>query len=65
MARRARLGRLTQHHADTNLSFDGVRFTITTHDAGGVLTATDFALAAQIDKVAAGHAGELDVAPPA
>lgn len=60
----ADISRLTQHHADINLSFDGVRFTITTHDAGGVLTAADFDLAAQIDKVAAGHAGALDVAPP-
>lgn len=61
----ADISRLTHHHADINLSFDGVRFTITTHDAGGVLTAADFDLAARIDQVAAGHAGVLDVAPPA
>lgn len=61
----ADISRLTHHHADINLSFDGVRFTITTHDAGGVLTGADFDLAARIDQVAAGHAGVLDVAPPA
>lgn len=58
----ADLSRLTHHHADINLSFDGVRFTLTTHDAGGVLTDADFTLAERIDQVAAGHAAAWDVA---
>ena len=57
----ADVSRLTHHHADINLSFDGVRFTITTHDAGGVLTSADFELAARIDVIAAGHAQSWDV----
>ncbi|MFC1429662.1 4a-hydroxytetrahydrobiopterin dehydratase [Streptacidiphilus sp. N1-3] len=59
----ADVSRLTHHHADINLTFDGVRFTITTHDAGGVLTAADFQLAERIDVIAAGHAQAWDVGP--
>lgn len=59
----ADVSRLTHHHADINLSFDGVRFTVTTHDAGGVLTEADFALAEKIDVIAAGHAAAWDVGP--
>ncbi|MFC1421320.1 4a-hydroxytetrahydrobiopterin dehydratase [Streptacidiphilus cavernicola] len=57
----ADISRLTHHHADINLSFNGVRFTITTHDAGGVLTEADFELAARIDAIAAGHAANWDI----
>jgi 4a-hydroxytetrahydrobiopterin dehydratase len=57
----ADISRLTHHHADINLSFDGARFTITTHDAGGRLTAADFMLAERIDRIAAGHAESWDV----
>jgi 4a-hydroxytetrahydrobiopterin dehydratase len=59
----ADISRLTHHHADISLSFDGVRFTITTHDAGGVLTEADFALAERIDVIAAGHAAAWDLGP--
>lgn len=59
----ADISRLTHHHADIHLSFDGVRFTITTHDAGGVLTEADFTLAERIDVIASGHAARWDVEP--
>ncbi|WP_042446985.1 4a-hydroxytetrahydrobiopterin dehydratase [Streptacidiphilus jiangxiensis] len=58
----ADLSRLTHHHADINLSFDGVRFTLTTHDAGGVLTDADFLLAERIDQVVTGHSAAWDIA---
>ncbi len=59
----ADISRLTSHHADINLSFDGVRFTITTHDADSKLTAADFALAERIDVIASGHSAAWDVGP--
>ncbi|MER7000092.1 4a-hydroxytetrahydrobiopterin dehydratase [Streptomyces sp. NPDC000410] len=43
------------HHADIDLRIDHIRFAITTHDAGHVLTAADFDLAARIDAVVAAH----------
>ena len=59
----ADISRLTSHHADINLSFDGVRFTITTHDAGGRLTVADFELASRIDMIVSGHSAPWDVGP--
>ncbi|WP_370149229.1 4a-hydroxytetrahydrobiopterin dehydratase [Streptacidiphilus sp. EB129] len=59
----ADISRLTHHHADIHLTFDGVRFTLTTHDAGGKLTAADFELAKRIDAIAAGHAQAWDLGP--
>ncbi|MFJ9307844.1 4a-hydroxytetrahydrobiopterin dehydratase [Streptomyces cyaneofuscatus] len=47
--------RLIGHHADIDLRWDHVRFAITTHDVGHRLTATDFDLAARIDRIAAAH----------
>ncbi|ONK14890.1 4a-hydroxytetrahydrobiopterin dehydratase [Streptomyces sp. MP131-18] len=47
--------RLIGHHADIDLRWDHVRFSITTHDAGNKLTAADFDLAARIDDLAAAH----------
>ncbi|MYR93433.1 MULTISPECIES: 4a-hydroxytetrahydrobiopterin dehydratase [unclassified Streptomyces] len=47
--------RLIGHHADIDLRWDHVRFGITTHDARHRLTATDFDLAARIDRIAAAH----------
>lgn len=38
----------SEHHPDVELSYGKVRFSLTTHDAGG-LTALDFALARHID----------------
>ncbi|TGB08253.1 4a-hydroxytetrahydrobiopterin dehydratase [Streptomyces sp. MZ04] len=43
------------HHADIDLRRDHVRFTITTHAAGGKLTIADFDLARRIERVAALH----------
>lgn len=57
----ADISRLTSHHADIDLSFDGVRFTVTTHDAGGRLTIADFDLAERIDVIVAGQAAPWDV----
>ena len=37
-----------QHHPDVDVRYNRVIITLSTHDAGG-LTASDFALAAQID----------------
>ncbi|MEU3207249.1 4a-hydroxytetrahydrobiopterin dehydratase [Streptomyces cyaneofuscatus] len=47
--------RLIGHHADIDLRWDHLRFSITTHDAGHRLTAADFDLAARIDRIAAAH----------
>ena len=48
----------TSRHADINLSADGVRFTITTHVAGGDrLTIADFDLAEHIDAITADVSG--------
>ncbi|WP_326698998.1 4a-hydroxytetrahydrobiopterin dehydratase [Streptomyces sp. NBC_01754] len=46
---------LIGHHADIDLRWDHVRFTITTHDAGHELTSADFDLAHRIDSIAGGH----------
>ncbi|MHB8625645.1 MAG: 4a-hydroxytetrahydrobiopterin dehydratase [Aggregatilineales bacterium] len=40
-----------EHHPDVLLTYPSVKITLITHDAGG-LTAKDFDLAAQIDKLA-------------
>ncbi|WP_414169787.1 4a-hydroxytetrahydrobiopterin dehydratase [Streptoverticillium reticulum] len=47
--------RLIGHHADIDLRWDHVRFSITTHDAGHKLTDADFDLAGRIDAIAAAH----------
>ncbi|MEU7042618.1 4a-hydroxytetrahydrobiopterin dehydratase [Streptomyces varsoviensis] len=47
--------RLVSHHADIDLRWDYLRFSITTHDAGHRLTAADFELAARIDGIARAH----------
>ncbi|MBH1938299.1 4a-hydroxytetrahydrobiopterin dehydratase [Streptomyces sp. AV19] len=47
--------RLIGHHADIDLRWDHVRFSITTHDAGHRLTDADFDLARRIDAIAAAH----------
>ncbi|UUN27039.1 4a-hydroxytetrahydrobiopterin dehydratase [Streptomyces sp. FIT100] len=51
--------RLISHHADIDLRWDHVRFTITTHDVGHKLTLADFDLAKRINKIAAAHEAEL------
>ncbi|MDT0452144.1 4a-hydroxytetrahydrobiopterin dehydratase [Streptomyces hesseae] len=47
--------RLIGHHADIDLRWDHVRFSITTHDAGHKLTDADFDLARRIDAIAMAH----------
>jgi len=39
-----------QHHPDIEIRFDKVTLTLTTHDAGG-LTAKDFSMAGECDKI--------------
>lgn len=46
------------HHPDIHITWQRIRFVITTHDAGNRLTAADFELAAHIDAIAAGHGAE-------
>ncbi|GIH67749.1 4a-hydroxytetrahydrobiopterin dehydratase [Sphaerimonospora thailandensis] len=46
------------HHPDIHITWQRVRFVITTHDAGSRLTAKDFELARHIDAIAAGHSAE-------
>lgn len=43
------------HHPDIHITWQRIRFDITTHDAGNRLTRADFDLAAHIDRIAAGH----------
>lgn len=47
-----------QHHPDIHITWQRIRFSITTHDAGNRLTAKDFELAHHIDAIAAGHGAE-------
>ncbi len=46
------------HHPDIHITWQRIRFNITTHDAGHRLTAKDFDLARRIDAIAAGHGVE-------
>ncbi|MFC4054641.1 4a-hydroxytetrahydrobiopterin dehydratase [Actinomadura syzygii] len=46
------------HHPDIHITWQRIRFDITTHDAGGRITAKDFELARHIDAIAAGHGAE-------
>jgi 4a-hydroxytetrahydrobiopterin dehydratase len=46
------------HHPDIHITWQRIRFNITTHDAGHRLTAEDFNLARHIDAIAAGHGAE-------
>ncbi|WP_405088856.1 4a-hydroxytetrahydrobiopterin dehydratase [Microbispora sp. NBC_01389] len=46
------------HHPDIHITWQRIRFVITTHDAGNRLTAKDFELARHIDTIAAGHGAE-------
>jgi len=43
------------HHPDITITWQRIKFTTTTHDAGNVLTEADFSLAAHINVIAAGH----------
>ncbi|MBB4920788.1 4a-hydroxytetrahydrobiopterin dehydratase [Streptosporangium saharense] len=46
------------HHPDMHITWQRIRFVITTHDAGHRLTAKDFDLAHHIDAIAAAHGAE-------
>ncbi|MER5650137.1 4a-hydroxytetrahydrobiopterin dehydratase [Streptosporangium sp. NPDC002524] len=46
------------HHPDIHITWQRIRFAITTHDAGDRLTAKDFELARHIDAIATGHGAE-------
>jgi 4a-hydroxytetrahydrobiopterin dehydratase len=54
----ADIERLIGHHADIDLRWDGIRFDITTHDAGHRITDADFDLARRIDDIARAHGAE-------
>lgn len=46
------------HHPDMHITWQRIRFAVTTHDAGRHLTAKDFELARHIDAIAFGHGAE-------
>lgn len=46
------------HHPDIHITWQRIRFAITTHDAGGRITVKDFELARHIDAITAGHGAE-------
>lgn len=50
------------HHPDMTITWQRITFRTTTHDAQDRLTEADFALAEQIDAIAAGH-GAVGVEP--
>ncbi|RFS83877.1 4a-hydroxytetrahydrobiopterin dehydratase [Actinomadura spongiicola] len=50
----ARAAEDADHHPDIDIRWRTLTFTLTTHSAGG-LTARDFDLAAEIDRIAARH----------
>ncbi|GAA1265777.1 4a-hydroxytetrahydrobiopterin dehydratase [Sphaerisporangium rubeum] len=46
------------HHPDIHITWQRIRFSITTHDAGRRLTSMDFELARHIDSIAVGQGAE-------
>jgi 4a-hydroxytetrahydrobiopterin dehydratase len=45
------------HHPDIDIRWRNLTFRLSTHDAGGRVTARDIALAHQIDAIIAAHQG--------
>ncbi|MFB7172350.1 4a-hydroxytetrahydrobiopterin dehydratase [Streptomyces sp. NPDC056254] len=43
------------HHSDLTLGYNTVRLSVNSHDAGGVVTETDFALAERVESLAPAH----------
>ncbi|MEU9032964.1 4a-hydroxytetrahydrobiopterin dehydratase [Streptomyces sp. NPDC048383] len=43
------------HHSDLTLGYNTVRLSVNSHDAGGAVTATDFALAERVETLAPAH----------
>ncbi|MGW6527524.1 4a-hydroxytetrahydrobiopterin dehydratase [Streptomyces venezuelae] len=46
------------HHSELTLGYDTVSLAVNTHSAGGALTALDFELAHQVEKLAPAHGVE-------
>ncbi|MBW5424924.1 4a-hydroxytetrahydrobiopterin dehydratase, partial [Streptomyces sp. BG9H] len=46
------------HHSDLTLGYRTVALSVTTHSAGGALTAYDFALARRVEELAPAHGAE-------
>lgn len=43
------------HHSDLTLGYNTVRVSVNSHDAGGAVTETDFALAERVESLAPAH----------
>ncbi|MGW7319438.1 4a-hydroxytetrahydrobiopterin dehydratase [Streptomyces sp. NPDC054854] len=43
------------HHSDLTLGYNTVRLSVNSHDAGGAVTETDFALAERVETLAPAH----------
>ncbi|MER7732024.1 4a-hydroxytetrahydrobiopterin dehydratase [Streptomyces erythrochromogenes] len=43
------------HHSDLTLGYNTVRLSVNSHDAGGVVTENDFALAERVESLAPAH----------
>ncbi|MET9688970.1 4a-hydroxytetrahydrobiopterin dehydratase [Streptomyces sp. NPDC006514] len=43
------------HHSDLTLGYNTVRLAVNSHDAGGVVTESDFALAERVEALAPAH----------
>ncbi|MEU4727386.1 4a-hydroxytetrahydrobiopterin dehydratase [Streptomyces sp. NPDC023588] len=43
------------HHSDLTLGYNTVRLSVNSHDAGGVVTEDDFALAERVEALALAH----------
>jgi len=54
----ARIQEELDHHSDLTLGHSTVAIAVNTHDAGGVVTRKDLALAARIEAAAAGHGAQ-------
>ncbi|MBV9022571.1 MAG: 4a-hydroxytetrahydrobiopterin dehydratase [Streptomycetaceae bacterium] len=54
----ARIQDELDHHSDLTLSYNTLTISLTTHTAGGRLTAKDFDLAHRIAEIAPGHGAE-------
>ncbi|MDH2391985.1 4a-hydroxytetrahydrobiopterin dehydratase [Streptomyces sp. HNM0663] len=51
----ARIQDELNHHSDLTLGYDTLGLSVHTHDAGGAVTAKDFALAERVEQIAPGH----------
>ncbi|MFJ2441457.1 4a-hydroxytetrahydrobiopterin dehydratase [Streptomyces sp. NPDC087658] len=51
----ARIQEELNHHSELTLGYSTVALAVSTHDAGGAVTALDFALAARVEEIAPAH----------